>query len=215
MCGWFNAAPGLVAIFGSPAKKNNKKHRVAFLENLTDARHQFSSFFKFIHFFLFFDPQKPSTGNISTVWIAIRVCLWRKRKWSVTSSGTRSGTSRCSTDSWGTRRATTATTATAAARTTASRRTTTASRKYATRCTSARRTCRCTPITTEKTRPSSRKDSSGSAPPRTVKLPTAPSTDSAPPTSTAGGRLATTLSRTRPIWVWWCPLLSRPHLTNF
>ena len=53
MCGRSNAAPGLVAIFGSPAKKNNKKHRVAFLENLTDARHQFSSFFKFIHFFLF------------------------------------------------------------------------------------------------------------------------------------------------------------------
>lgn len=180
-------------------------------------------------------------GSISTVWIAIRAFSSKRRKWSDTLNGTRSATSRSSTDSWDIRQVMIATTDTADALTIANRLITTASRyssasfffrfffflflffflrgvrrlrpfcwftadlfayrRAAIRCTLARQTCRCTPITTARTRPSSRKVSNVSAPPRTAPLPIAPLMASAQLISTAGGRLATTPSRTKPIWV--------------
>lgn len=67
-------------------------------------------------------------GSISTVWTATRGYSWKRRRWSGTSSGTRSATSLCSTASCATRPWTTARTDSPTVNTTASRPTTTASR---------------------------------------------------------------------------------------
>lgn len=74
-------------------------------------------------------------------------------------------------------------------------------RTAATRSTSAHRMYRCTPTTTARIRPSSRRVSSDTAPPKTAPHRTAPSPDSAPRTSTAGAAPAITHSRTKPTWV--------------
>lgn len=169
-------------------------------------------------------------GSTFTAWTVRIECSSRRRRWSAISSGTRSAMNRCSTVSCVTRRATTATTATPTARTTASKLTIIASKYFssflstaticfmewsvnqcffecfmsrqgATRCTSARRTSRCTPTTTGRTRPSSRRASSGSGRRKTAPRPIVRSMDSAPRTSTAGERRVITRSKIRPIWV--------------
>ena len=183
-------------------------------------------------------------GSTSTVWTATRACSSRKRRWSGTSSGTRSATSRSSTDSCATRRWTTAATASADAPTTASKLTTTALRYApapslaaransthlpppppgllihfsigfgfrmdAIRCTLAHQMCRCTPTTIVRIRPSSRRDSSATVPPRIALRPTVPLPGSAPPTSTAADPPATTPSRTKLIWVGFLGLFPPP-----
>lgn len=144
-----------------------------------------------------------AAGNIFIVWTAAGECLWRRRKWSGTSSGTRRGTSPCSTVSWGTRRWTTVPKSTLAGLvlTIESRRTIIASTRIATRYTYRHRTCRCTRITIARTRPSYKRASSDFAPLRVARLTIVSSLDNGPRTFTVVDRDVGSRSKIRPTWV--------------